>query len=140
MHDSADLVVYAIEGAVHRRPDIILMYYPSNYAFYWYASRLVSYLHTIPNRDEDLQYVYDRLSQAMRTKGTADILSEKKEGDSGSFWVEFMGNYGGKNRNDDAIYATAMVVNAFLDAWGFKKGKTFQYIPNTPKEVKKAVK
>lgn len=47
-----------------------------------------------------------------------------------------MGNYGGKNRTEDAIYSTAMVLNALLDTWGTKGQKSFIYIDGTPDKIK----
>lgn len=77
IHDITDLLVYVIEDAIHRRPDLILMYYPSKYDFYWFVGRTIGLLQRMTNLDEDLQYVFDKLGAAMRGKGTESILSEK---------------------------------------------------------------
>lgn len=47
-----------------------------------------------------------------------------------------MGNFGGKNRNEDSIYSTALVLNALLDTWGIKSNKSFEYLDSTPQAVK----
>jgi hypothetical protein len=44
MRDIADLLVYVIEDAISRRPDLILMYYPSKYDFYWFVGRTLGLL------------------------------------------------------------------------------------------------
>jgi hypothetical protein len=44
MRDVADLLVYTMEDAIYRRPDLILVYYPSKYAFYWFVGRVVGLL------------------------------------------------------------------------------------------------
>ncbi len=44
MRDIADLLVYTVDDAIVRRPDLILMYYPSKYDFYWFAARIVGLL------------------------------------------------------------------------------------------------
>jgi hypothetical protein len=44
IRDVSDLLVYAIDQGVDRRPDLILMYYPSKYDFYWFVARIVGLL------------------------------------------------------------------------------------------------
>lgn len=44
MRDISDLLVYVISEAVDKRPDLILMYYPSKYDFYWFVARIVCLL------------------------------------------------------------------------------------------------
>lgn len=75
MRDIADLLAYVIEDAIHRRPDLILMYYPSKYDFYWFVGRTLGLLQRMGQLDGDLQYVFDRLSHSMRGKGTAQLLA-----------------------------------------------------------------
>lgn len=77
MRDITDLLVYVIEDAIQRRPDLILLYYPSKYDFYWFVGRTIGLLQRIPKLDDDLRYVFDQLRIAMRGKGTANILKEK---------------------------------------------------------------
>jgi hypothetical protein len=48
IRDVADLLVYAIQDAIERRPDLILMYYPSKYDFYWFVARIVGLLQRMP--------------------------------------------------------------------------------------------
>jgi len=72
--DITDFLVYAVEDAVDRRPDLILMYYPSKYDFYWFVGRLVGVLERINILDEDLRYIKQKLSNVMRGKGTTKIL------------------------------------------------------------------
>lgn len=44
MRDVADLLVYTMEDAIYRRPDLILEYYPSKYDFYSFFARVVGLL------------------------------------------------------------------------------------------------
>lgn len=139
MRDVADFLVYTIEDAIYRRPDLILAYYPSKYSLYWFIARLVGLLQRIQDKcavDADLKYVYDKLAGSIRSEGTRLLLKEKQQNNLGYYWAEFLGNYAGKSRNEDALYSTAVVVNVLLDAWGLKGNKSFKYLPNTPKEVK----
>jgi hypothetical protein len=85
--DIADFLVYAIEDAVDRRPDLILMYYPSIYDFYWFVGRLVGVLERMKMNDQDLLYIKEKLSVAMRTKGSNKIVEEKIESKEGCYWV-----------------------------------------------------
>ncbi len=96
--DIADFIVYAVEDAVDRRPDLILMYYPSKYDFYWFVGRLVGVLERMKSNDQDLLYIKEKLSNVMRGKGTSKILGEKIASKEGFYWVEFLGNFGKKNR------------------------------------------
>ena len=75
--DIADFIVYAVEDAVDRRPDLILMYYPSKYDFYWFVGRLVGVLERMQTQDGDLVYVREKLASVMRGKGTQKILGQK---------------------------------------------------------------
>ena len=75
----------------------------------------------------------------MRGKATERILKEKLESKEGSYWVEFLGNFGGKNRNEDSIYSTALVLNTLLDTWGIKSSKSFKFLDETPQTVKDAI-
>lgn len=100
------------------------MYYPSKYDFYWFLARTIHLLKRHSSElNEPLQYAYDNLVPLMKIEATRQILKNKKvetakkQSDSRSFWVEFLGNYGGKERNEDAIFNTAMAMNALYDTW-----------------------
>jgi hypothetical protein len=44
VHDTVDLIEYVIEKVSKSRLDLILVYYPSKYDFYWFVSRIVNLL------------------------------------------------------------------------------------------------
>lgn len=79
MRDVTDLLVYTMEDAIYRRPDLILVYYPSKYDFYWFVARVVGLLERMPTKcdDADLKYVYDKLATAIRSEGTDQLMKEK---------------------------------------------------------------
>lgn len=139
MRDITDLLVYVLNDAIDRRPDLILMYYPSKYDFYWFVARILGLLERMHAYDDELIYIHNQLSTVMRGKATERILKEKLESKEGYYWVEFLGNYGKKNRTEDAIYSTALVLNALLDTWGIKSDKSFKYLDQTPQAVKDAI-
>lgn len=74
IRDVTDLLVYVIEDAIKRRPDLILMYYPSKYDFYWFVARIIGLVERMDKDDEDIQYVYEKLKTSMRGIATARIL------------------------------------------------------------------
>ena len=44
VRDVADMLVYVIEEVITERPDILLLYYPSRFDFYWFVARTLAYL------------------------------------------------------------------------------------------------
>ena len=44
IHDTVDLIEYVIETVSKGRLDLILVYYPSKYDFYWFVARIVNLL------------------------------------------------------------------------------------------------
>ena len=92
--DITDFIVYAVEDAVDRRPDLILMYYPSKYDFYWFLARTVQLLKRHQDSlNEPLKYAFENLLPLMKVQGTNQILHNKKTAHNPkdsvkkSFWV-----------------------------------------------------
>lgn len=94
-----DVVVYFLEEEMDSRPDLILMYYPSEYTFYWFIARSLSLLERTNLTDKDMIYAHSRLAPVIRKTITKKVLKQKKKGTKGSFWAEFLGNYANKSRN-----------------------------------------
>jgi len=40
-----------------------------------------------------------------------------KHGEEQVYWVEFLGNYAGKERAEDSVFSTAVVMNSLIDIW-----------------------
>ena len=76
----------------------------------------------------------------MKEKGTSHLLSKVIEKKNVCHWNEFIGNYAGKTRDDDAIFSTAVALNALLDIWTTRKGKDVKYNVETPDKVKEVIK
>jgi len=59
----------------------------------------------------------------MQTNGTQQILNRMenktsaKTGEKQAYWVEFLGNYDGKERAEDSVFSTAVVMNTLIDIW-----------------------
>ena len=130
---------YTINKIIDDRPDIILLYYPSKYDFYWFVARIVHLLKRNHEQIEPLPEIYDRLNSVMKGKAKDDILKQaKKKGDS-IHWAEFIGNYAGKSRDDDALFSTALALNALLDTYTVRNGSRIQFDEDTPDSVKAAI-
>jgi hypothetical protein len=41
----------------------------------------------------------------------------KKTEEGNLYWTDFLGNYGGVERNEDAIFSSFVTLNALLDIW-----------------------
>ena len=75
----------------------------------------------------------------MKGAGKDNILRQaKKKGDT-NYWVEFIGNYAHKERDDDALFSTALALNALIDTFTVRDGQRIQYDEDTPEEVKKTI-
>lgn len=74
----------------------------------------------------------------MKNFGTKQIIKNKKTEDqkkkpqSSSYWVEFLGNYANKERNDDAIFNTVMAMNALYDTWTLRNKSSLTFDSDTP--------
>lgn len=75
----------------------------------------------------------------MKEKGTSHILSKSVEKKNAVHWSEFIGNYAGKDRDDDAIFSTAVALNALLDLWTRREGQEVKYDSDTPDKVKDVI-
>ena len=75
----------------------------------------------------------------MKGKGTTHLLSKGIEKKSTYHWNECIGNYAGKTRDDDAIFSSAVALNALLDIWTIRRGKNVKYDPDTPDRVKEVI-
>ena len=138
--DVADYLAYAIEVGLVKRPDLIFLYYPSQSDFYWFVARNLALLERMDLADPDLNYVHLVLAKTMREVATPRLIKNRKQSEGkGCFWTEFLGNYANKTRNEDAIYSTALILNALLDTWGSKENNSYHYFADTPTDVKETI-
>eukprot|EP01015_Nassula_variabilis_P018703 TRINITY_DN3078_c0_g1_i1.p1 TRINITY_DN3078_c0_g1~~TRINITY_DN3078_c0_g1_i1.p1 ORF type:complete len:315 (-),score=55.91 TRINITY_DN3078_c0_g1_i1:95-1039(-) len=129
--DIAKFLKWAVErGVAFERPDLSLVYYPSKFDFYWFLAR--SYAALKAEKDlpfPEMEEVFEILSQLLTTTATNQILEE--QGNEG-YWQEFLGNYAGKERGEDRLFATAVALNSLLDIWRNNQ--------DTPTAVKESIK
>ena len=130
---------YTIERIINERPDIILLYYPSKYDFYWFVARIVHLLKRNKDKVYPLPEIYERLSAVMKGAGKYNILKQAKKKGNTNYWVEFIGNYAHKERDDDALFSTALALNALIDTFTVRDGQKIEYDEDTPEEVKKTI-
>ena len=130
---------YTIERIINERPDIILLYYPSKYDFYWFVARIVHLLKRNKDKVYPLPEIYERLSAVMKGAGKYNILKQAKKKGNTNYWVEFIGNYARKERDDDALFSTALALNALIDTFTVRDGQKIEYDEDTPEEVKKTI-
>ena len=72
----------------------------------------------------------------MRVKATEDLIQESKQKNKEEiYWDEFLGNYAGKNRGEDRLFATSLAINAIIDIWTYNRNQSDRsrsWIKNTP--------
>ena len=102
------LLAWTIKSdALSKRPDLVLLYYPPIYDFYWFVSRIVVELKNSPVPLLDvLQDMKNKLFEAMSTAGTDQIL-KRAQSDATSvrgatpthyYWDDFLGAIEKKKR------------------------------------------
>eukprot|EP01129_Flabellula_baltica_P016964 TRINITY_DN925_c0_g2_i1.p1 TRINITY_DN925_c0_g2~~TRINITY_DN925_c0_g2_i1.p1 ORF type:complete len:626 (+),score=134.24 TRINITY_DN925_c0_g2_i1:27-1904(+) len=123
--DTLDLAVWTLETDVmNDRPDLALLYYPPVYNFYWFISRVLFQLRSLPSTaDGFLHTAYNKLRIPAQEHVTQQLLKKSQTDASGRlFWDDFLGDGDEENgkpkiRGEDRIYSTSVAVNALLDVW-----------------------
>lgn len=125
--------------AMSKRPDLILLYYPSVYDFYWFIARLYNLLSRPPvmlmgRMPYALKQVRDMLEVALRVDGTNQLLQRAQTEKSKHvdkkdeyFWDEFLGladtNFGNPSpKYEDRVFSTSTATLALLDIWTVQPG------------------
>ena len=145
MSNSVDLLVFAVEEIIEKHSHLALLYYPSKYDFYWFVARNVHLLKRYKDAGSDvfvdpLGDYLQKLEVVMKKVGTKHLNDKKKLSAEGQiYWAEFLGNYAGKDRNEDAVFSTALALNALLDTWTTRRGSKITYDEDVTEEVKKLI-
>lgn len=133
MFNSVEFLQFTIKQLITKRPDLILVYYPSRYDFYWFVARNVQLLKRYHERlPEDLISIQNRLESLMKDIAIPRILKEVKKEKDNWYWTEFLGNFADKSRNDDALFSTSLALNALIDTWSTRTGKHIEYDKDLP--------
>lgn len=139
--NTVDLIVFAIKEDIFSwRPDLALLYYPSIFDFYWLISRVYSslknsqsefnafkntnnYTYSYNNNNESIFEVLKaseiKLEKVLKNELTQLMAKRllKSQDANEFFFVEFLGNTEKKQRNQDALFATALGLNAYMNIW-----------------------
>jgi hypothetical protein len=77
--DVSKLIAWGIEsGIVEARPDLALVYYPSEYDFYWFVARTLKMLESQTSYAfPEMKEVHERLANAFRIFATKQLLRRK---------------------------------------------------------------
>ncbi|BFZ24725.1 hypothetical protein BsWGS_27764 [Bradybaena similaris] len=151
-HNSSALLAYEIQTNLSNRPDLALLYYPSQMEFNWFVSRTVAMLETArangPFPASVMEEVYEMLQKATKGSMTKYILSEAKQDEEGGVYYDgFLGDgdltHDNKPlmRGEDRIFTTAMATNALLCTWtNFNEiSRKSSWKEDAPPQVKRVV-
>jgi len=153
-HNSSALLAYEINNNMTDRPDIALLYYPSQVEFDWFVARTFSILDASRRKEAlpkpVMENVYQMLKKAVYGEMTKFILYQAKYDQFGRvFCDDFLGNddinpANNKtlNRAEDRMFTTSMAANALLYTWTTVNETTreVRWRPKTPEIVKRTVK
>jgi hypothetical protein len=145
---------WAIKTNYTKRPDLALLYYPSNYNFLWYASRILFLLtnelaQTQNPIDEPLRSImteaYDYLHDTFEDYVTNGLIGKAKHDHdhSESYFDDFLGlndtNEFGEvvPTGEDRIFSTSQAINILLATWTYQDStnKKLMWKHNTPDAV-----
>ena len=135
MSNSVDLLVFAVEEIIEKHSHLALLYYPSKYDFYWFVARNVHLLKRYKDAGSDvfvdpLGDYLQKLEVVMKKVGTKHLNDKKKLSAEGQiYWAEFLGNYAGKDRNEDAVFSTALAWCRVMAAPGFCRALSVKQRP-----------
>eukprot|EP00743_Colponemidia_sp_Colp-15_P010328 GILK01011361.1.p1 GENE.GILK01011361.1~~GILK01011361.1.p1 ORF type:complete len:665 (-),score=79.15 GILK01011361.1:71-2065(-) len=123
--DSAKLLAWILNtNALAKRPDLVLLYYPSAFDFYFFVARLY-HLVRFPPVHVDSDTVFQRVARGLvdilhgplKVHGTQQLLSSATVEDSFAYWDDIIGRGDNRFGHDDRFFSTAMAANALLDIW-----------------------
>uniref|UniRef100_A0A6B2KZS4 Uncharacterized protein n=1 Tax=Arcella intermedia TaxID=1963864 RepID=A0A6B2KZS4_9EUKA len=143
--NSTNLLSWTMEtGICLTRADIVLLYYPPIYNFYWFTARSLVALRNNTSSLPILDTVKNILQKTLEGTATQQILSLRVDDPSNpwTYWDDFLGNNDTingvvENSGEDRLYSTAIALNALMDIWSAPTDSCKrQWLPNTPQEVK----
>eukprot|EP01104_Vermistella_antarctica_P004145 TRINITY_DN14651_c0_g1_i2.p1 TRINITY_DN14651_c0_g1~~TRINITY_DN14651_c0_g1_i2.p1 ORF type:complete len:408 (+),score=74.73 TRINITY_DN14651_c0_g1_i2:186-1409(+) len=134
--NTADLLAFVVDSeSLLSRPDLVLLYYPPVYDFYWMSARSLFLLNNPSawsasnsllkgNASSTLDTARDTLQDALQGNGTAQILSMATVDNltGAVYWDDFLGNNDTKdgatiNNAEDRLFSTAVALSALIDIW-----------------------
>eukprot|EP00475_Leptophrys_vorax_P006857 TRINITY_DN1428_c0_g1_i1.p1 TRINITY_DN1428_c0_g1~~TRINITY_DN1428_c0_g1_i1.p1 ORF type:complete len:650 (-),score=192.97 TRINITY_DN1428_c0_g1_i1:49-1998(-) len=151
---TADMLEWALRRDILQvRPDLTLLYYPPVYDFYWFVARIVHLLNSPPSgalNSDVLVYVRDKLTAAIQSYGTEQLLGKmEREGDY-VHWDDFLGDADtialiSSPKHEDRVFSTCAALNALIDMWTISQydqvtaSKTLQWRSDAPQTVQDVI-
>ena len=119
------------------RPDLVLLYYPPIYDYYWFVARLSKLLKSRKDLPAVFEQVRDLLQSALKTHATTQLFSRSQQTSEHAYFDDFLGNADkvlGKPapKYEDRVFSTSVAVKALMDIWDGEH--------NIPEEVTEIVK
>lgn len=139
LYNLEELLEYVINyNIVNKRPDISLLYYPSVWDFYWMLSRTCNLISNNIFNDNFFQEnnyfksnnklknilldINSKLSNLLEINTDVYLKTKLKSKRDNELYVsEFLGNYSGKERNEDSLFATSLVFNTLINTKTYEK-------------------
>ncbi|KAL3861277.1 hypothetical protein ACJMK2_007320 [Sinanodonta woodiana] len=146
--NTSSLIGFMISTNFSARRDLALLYYPSEFEFYWFVARTYAELRQFSKKGSlphpVMKRVEDYLGESLKTNMTATILNAViSDGNTMIYFDDFLGD-GDLDANnktvkyaEDRLYTTAMAVNALITTWTVydEKTKSLIWDKDTPTEV-----
>lgn len=143
------LLIYGIEsGIVQNRPDLALVYYPSNYDFYWFVTRNIHALRTAKLEGrihfKELEECLEKLEITMMKEGVEQLMNLSDRKTKGLIsWEGFLGNFANVTRNEDRMFSTAVTLNTLIDLFTVTKEvndkKSREWVKHASAEIKTVI-
>jgi hypothetical protein len=138
---TADLLCWLVNNnLIETYVDIMFLYYPTVYQFYWSMARNLHLLENAARQAAISQVAVDQVrrewGEALRAAGTRQLLAMKEDTLGICYWQTDIKHV------DDRIFCTALVVNCLMDIWTVAvdgDAPTLCWIGSTPLEVRQAV-
>jgi hypothetical protein len=142
--DSANLLSWILRNnTLANRPDLVLVYYPPIYDFYWFTARLSFLLNNPPHAlpFPVLVKTRDMLQKLLESYGTDQLLAKIKTCDAtGACWDDFLGNADSPPSYSDRLFSTSIALNALIDTWTTATPGRRVLKPGIPSVVLSAIK
>ena len=142
----SELVVWAIENeVVLTRPDVVILYYPSVYDFYWFVARVCSLLEKYSNEIQfnELHETRKNFGKVLREVGSNQIINlaraDQTSENSRIFWEDFLGSNDTTPTGEDRLFSTSLAINMLIDTWTNHSNGSIFWRDDVPSKVVETV-
>ena len=142
----SELVVWAIENeVVLTRPDVVILYYPSVYDFYWFVARVCILLEKYSNEIQfnELHETRKNFGKVLREVGSNQIINlaraDQTSENSRIFWEDFLGSNDTTPTGEDRLFSTSLAINMLIDTWTNHSNGSIFWRDDVPSKVVETV-